>query len=194
MLPQSFFQRPAPLVAQQLLGCCLVCTTSSAQLAGIIVETEAYTQADQASHSFNGQTPRNSVMFGPAGHAYVYFTCGIHYCLNVVTGEEGDGEAVLIRAVKPTNGIDSMSSRRRMTEVSNLCNGPAKLTQAFGIDMRYNGADLQSDSLYIRPRASEPAVIATPRIGITKATNKLWRFYIKDSHFVSSSKFNHKHV
>jgi DNA-3-methyladenine glycosylase len=151
-LPRSYFERDSPEVAPDLLNKIIVVGTKS----GRIVEVEAYTQDDPASHCYRGRTNRNNVMFGPAGHLYVYFVYGMHYCVNVVTGHEGDGQAVLLRAVI-SEGVDLR-----------LTNGPAKLCKYLGIDMTMNGvrADIRDDGT---PPPLEP--IVTPRIGINKAVD-----------------------
>jgi DNA-3-methyladenine glycosylase len=176
-------------VAQKLLGCQLVRDTEHGPMIGRIVETEAYDQFDAASHSFRGRTPRVEVMFGPSGRAYVYFTYGMHYCFNVVTGPEGYSSAVLIRALEPTEGVELMRiNRHRDTVDRRLTNGPAKLCQALNIDRSFNGHDLRCSPLRLimrTPSVPEP-IVQTTRIGITKDAFRPWRFYIKDNPFVSS--------
>jgi len=151
-------------------------------VSGRIVETEAYMQHDPASHSFNGPTSRNSVMFGPPGRLYVYRSYGIHWCANVVTGVERDGQAVLLRALVPVDGLEVMRSRRAGRPDRELCNGPGKLCAALGIDGDDNGIDLTGVSSAIRivDDGSEvtEAVSVGPRIGITKAVDTPWRFRI----------------
>lgn len=167
------------MVAAELLGKLLVVDRDGWVVSGRIVETEAYTSDDPASHSFRGPTPRNRVMFGPAGHLYVYLSYGIHRCANVVTGVEGDGQAVLLRAVDPVEGIELMRKRRGREP---LADGPGKLCHAFGIDLGDNGAELHG-SAGIRivddgtPVPTEP--LAGPRIGITRAVDRPWRFRIR---------------
>jgi DNA-3-methyladenine glycosylase len=154
-------------------------------LAGRIVETEAYTQDDPASHCFGGVTDRNRAMFGPAGHAYVYISYGMHRCMNVVTGRDGVGEAVLLRAVEPLEGLDEMVRRRnwRGRPLRDLCNGPGKLCQAMGIGLELYGTYLLGDGpLRLesgRPRKGE-RVDVTPRIGITKAADWPRRFVLRE--------------
>lgn len=178
---------PAIEIAPRLLGSLLIRELGGHRLAGRIVETEAYDQSDAASHSYKGRTPRTDVMFGPAGKAYVYFTYGMHYCFNVVTGPEGHGSAVLIRALEPVQGIDLMQRNRNMQDVIQLTNGPAKLCQALGIDKRLNGHDLSHPPLQIELAGQVPNdhVMQTTRIGITRDTDKPWRFYIKGNLYVS---------
>ncbi len=138
--------------APNLLGWVLVHDSRDGTTAGIIVETEAYTAHDAASHSYRGKTARTEVMFGPAGHLYVYFTYGMHYCINVVTGAEGNGEAVLIRALEPIEGLELMKQRRGQTDELQLTNGPAKLTQAMGIAKPNNGEFLLGNGrLHLKP-------------------------------------------
>lgn len=170
-LPEEWFARSALEVAPDLLGKVLVIGDCS----GRIIEVEAYTQDDPASHSFRGRTKRNAVMFGPAGRLYVYFTYGMHHCLNVVTGQDGVGEAVLIRAVTPVGGIDAMRRRRLGRPDRLLTDGPAKLAQAFGVDLRQDGnvvTVLDDGALLV----GEPRV--TPRIGITRGTELLRRWVV----------------
>lgn len=176
-------------VASRLLGCLLVRELDGQRLVGKIVETEAYDQTDAASHSYTGRTPRTNVMFGPPGHLYVYFTYGMHYCCNVVTGPEGYGSAVLIRAVEPVEGVDLMRVRRHDVADRQLTNGPAKLCQALDIDRALNGHDLRQSPLRlnINPPLPKQQVVQTTRIGISKAKDTPWRFYIKGSPFVSKT-------
>lgn len=172
--------------AKDLLGYKLVHETAEGLTAGIIVETEAYRSDDPASHTYRGQTARNAVMFGPAGGAYVYFTYGMHYCFNVVTGPEGDGQAVLIRALEPTEGIELMKKRRLMDDLHQLTNGPAKLVQAMGISKSDYGANLlNGGKLRIEPGIKPDKITRTTRIGIKQAIEHPWRFYITGSQFVS---------
>lgn len=139
---RNSFARPATEVAPDLLGWELVFANAAGEAGGIITETEAYMGADDpASHAFRGPSQRNQVMFGPPGYAYVYFTYGLHYCLNVVTGAAGEASAVLIRALEPTRGIELMQQRRGVKNLTNLTTGPAKLTQALGLDRALNGHD-----------------------------------------------------
>lgn len=174
--------------AQRLLGCLLVRELNGKTLVGKIVETEAYHQRDAASHSYRGKTPRTEIMFGPAGFAYVYFTYGMHYCFNVVTGVKDEGSAVLIRAVEPIEGVDEMIVRRGHKGVE-LTNGPAKLCYALGIDREFNKHDLRKPPLQIiaQPKILSSKIVATTRIGISKDTHRNWRFYIKDNPFVSKT-------
>lgn len=174
--------------ARHLLGWQLVRTINGQKLAGMIVETEAYHQEDAASHSYRGRTPRVEVMFGPPGRAYVYFTYGMHYCMNVVTGPEGEGQAVLIRALAPSEGLDLMSSNRGGEKPEQeLCNGPAKLCQALEINKNFNGHDLSREPLQLLPPAKKQdfAIVQTPRIGISRAIDQPWRFYISENPYVS---------
>lgn len=175
------------IVAKSLLGCFLACETDGQRVVGKIVETEAYHQQDAASHSYRGQTPRTTVMFGPPGFAYVYFTYGMHYCVNVVTGLEGEGSAVLIRALEPVTGIDVMRARRANRPDHQLTNGPAKLCYALNINKSLNGHYLSKPPLQLLPGEPVPAaqVVTTTRVGISEAREKPWRFYIHDNPFVS---------
>lgn len=174
------------MVAKDLLGCYLVTKFSEGKTVGKIVETEAYLGTDDlSSHSYKGQTVRNSVMFGPPGHAYIYFTYGVHYCLNAITGPEGVGEGVLIRALEPIEGIELMQKRRGVEEIKKLCSGPAKLVQSLGITSQLNGADLTHGPIVISLVEKPTEIVTTTRIGITKSSYLPLRFYIKDNHFIS---------
>jgi DNA-3-methyladenine glycosylase len=172
--------------ARSLLGCELERTVDGERTIVRIVETEAYHQSDAASHSYRGKTPRTDVMFGPAGRLYVYFTYGMHYCCNVVTGSEEEGSAVLIRAVEPIENTTLLQLGRDKTGVE-LTNGPAKLCQALQIDTNFNGHDLSHGPvrLHIQPPLAPADIVVTTRIGITNDTERPWRFYIKDNPYVS---------
>lgn len=129
-------------------------------------------------------------MFGRGGHAYVYFTYGVHYCFNVVAGLPGFGEGVLIRALEPTGGIALMQQRRKTNDLHNLCSGPGKLVQAMGLGLQFNGASLATPTLHIEKRSVVPLITVSPRVGISRATDKPWRFFIGENFFVSKHKFN----
>jgi len=173
-LDQAFFARDALVVAPDLLGKVLV----AGPCAGRIIEVEAYRSDEPAAHSYRGPTPRTAVMFGPAGRLYVYFSYGVHYCANVVTGPDGDGQAVLLRALTPLRGIDIMAERRH-GRLRALADGPGKLCQAFGIHLADTGTDLTAGGdLQIVDDGTPPptAFRTTPLIGITKAVDLPWRF------------------
>ncbi|MCB8915394.1 MAG: DNA-3-methyladenine glycosylase [Thermoleophilales bacterium] len=182
----EFLAEPADLVAEKLLGCFFERTIGQQRLLARIVETEAYDQDDAASHSHRGRTARNEVMFGPSGRLYVYFTYGMHYCSNVVTGEDGHGSGVLIRAAEPVEGISKMEKLRGL-EGRNLANGPAKLCQALGIDLQLGGHDLRKDPLRLLEGGLLPGenTTRTTRIGISKARHLLRRHYITGNPYVS---------
>jgi DNA-3-methyladenine glycosylase len=188
-LPRAFFQRPSTAVAPDLLGRILVrVLPDGVRVAGRIVETEAYAEADPASHSFGGKTSRNEVMFGVPGHLYVYFTYGMHFCANVVTGRRGEGSAVLLRALEPIRGVEAMALRRGTEDVRRLCSGPARLSQAFAIERDQNGVDLvRGREVYLL--AGEPAprtgIARTTRVGVSVATDRRWRYLVDGDPFVS---------
>jgi DNA-3-methyladenine glycosylase len=187
----EFYLQPTLKIARELLGKVIVRKLGDKILAGKIVETEAYIgEDDPASHAFGGQTQRNKIMYLQGGHAYVYFTYGMHYCFNVVTEREGFPSAVLIRAVEPIYGIELMKKFRGVEDIYNLTNGPAKFCQAFKIDKRFNGVSLLGDEIFIsRPLMEEKFEVGrSKRIGIKSGLDKKWRFFIKDNPFVSKVK------
>ncbi len=184
VLPRSFYARSTLLVARQLLGARLVRHSEGVTLAGLILETEAYIgEEDLGCHARVGRTPRTAVMYGPPGHAYVYFTYGMHWCLNVVTEREGFPAAVLIRALYPLEGLEIMSRRRK----GRGCDGPAKLTQALDISRAQNGVDLTNPAsgLWIEAGLSIPDALVTksPRVGLNSVPepwkSKPWRFLVE---------------
>ena len=180
-LPRSFYSRDTVLVARQLLGKILVRNYKGNTIAGIIVETEAYRRNDPASHTYIGKTERNKAMFGEVGRAYIYIIYGVHYCVNAVA-RSGKYEAggVLIRALKPETGLDIMKRNRQTKNFKNLANGPAKLTQALMITQKQYATDLtKAGDLFIAEGlAHQPKIQAGPRIGISKARDKMWNFKI----------------
>ncbi len=174
--------------APLLLGCILSRETPQGLVSLKIVETEAYRQDDPASHSFRGITPRTAPMFESGGRIYVYFTYGMHYCINIVVGKVGVGEAVLLRAGEPVEGINIMQKNREIVDIKNLTNGPGKLAQALGIkDTQLSGKILNKSSIFIQQSKEfkREDIVIGPRIGIKKATENPWRFYIKNNPFVS---------
>jgi DNA-3-methyladenine glycosylase len=182
-LPRKFFDRSVHAVAPDLVGATLLFDG----VGGIIVEVEAYHHTDPAAHSYGGQTPRNAVMFGPPGYAYVYRSYGIHWCLNFVCEAEGSASAVLIRALEPTAGLEEMRKRRGVEDARLLCSGPGRLCQALGVTIAHNGMTLDGTPFELRARrAHVPVDIAIgPRIGITKAAEHPWRYGLKGSPFLS---------
>lgn len=193
-LPKKFYKRPVLKVAKDLLGKIIIKHEGRKILAGRIVEVEAYDgRIDEASHSFKGKTKRNEVMFREGGFLYVYFTYGVHHCCNVVTGEEGHGAAVLIRAIEPLEGILTMALRRFAKrkidekQLINLTNGPGKICQAFSFDRTHSGLDLTGSKVYIidMPSLKKSQIGISMRIGISKSTELPWRFFIKNSKYLS---------
>jgi DNA-3-methyladenine glycosylase len=178
-LSRSFYARPTVEVAADLIGKLLVSTIGGVTTSGVILETEAYTPDDPASHSFRGPTLRNRSMFGPPGHLYVYRIYGIHSCANVVTEPEHTGAAVLLRAIQPIDGIGVIASRRGIADPKRFANGPGKLGQALGINRTHDGLDLLQRGSLVRIADSGHrvrSIRATPRIGISKAVDRMWRF------------------
>ena len=190
-LPHSFFEQTTIDVAKRLLGKYLVRKHPDGNAVGRIVETEAYIgPQDLACHASKGRTARTEVMFGPAGHAYVYFIYGFYNMLNLVTEAKDYPAAVLVRAVEPVEGIEFMKARRQNGALRNLASGPGKLCQAFAVDRSLNGADLSGHIIYIEDRGEPvPKFKATPRIGVDYAgkwKTKPYRFLIRGSEFVSN--------
>lgn len=194
-LPRSFYKQNLHTLATRLLGSLFVRVLDDGRrLSARIVEVEAYAQKDDPSaHSYNGQTPRNEVMFGAPGHLYVYFTYGMHFCCNVVAGKIGQGDAVLIRALEPIEGIEDILVHRYgdvasdNKKISNVTNGPAKLCNAFGIGRSENGTDLCQNKIWIEAgdEIPENMIGRSTRIGINQGKDLPWRYYIKDNSWVS---------
>lgn len=193
-LPCAFFDRPVLEVARDLIGCSFVVDG----VGGRLVEVEAYRADDPASHSYRGRTPRNAAMFGPPGHLYVYFTMGMHFCVNIVCQPEGSAAAVLLRAVEPDVGVERMIERRGTSDRRRLCSGPARLTQALGITReRHDGLSACAPPVQVLARcgtdprdpaswaACAPRIKHTSRIGVSVARDKPWRFVDAGSAFLS---------
>ena len=181
LLTREFFARSVHEVAPELIGATLLVDG----VGGTIVEVEAYDQDDPASHGFRGRTARTASMFGPAGHAYVYRSYGIHWCLNFVCEEDGSASAVLIRALAPTQGLAAMRRRRGLRDERALCSGPGKLCEALGITRKQNGLALDRAPFELRARTATPEIATGVRIGITKAAEKPWRYGLNGSPFLS---------
>ena len=180
-LRRDFFNRSVHEVAPDLIGA----TLTVGGVGGLVVEVEAYHHTDPAAHSFRGPTERNSVMFGPPGHLYVYRSYGIHWCANVVCEERGSASAVLLRAIEPTLGLGLMRRRRGLRDLRLLCSGPGRLCEALGITHALNGHALDRPPIALYARTTELEIAAGPRIGITKAVELPWRYGLKGSRFLS---------
>ncbi len=181
-LKPAFFARSVHHVAPELIGATLLVDG----IGGTIVEVEAYHHTDPAAHSFGGMTARNAVMFGPPGHAYVYRSYGIHWCLNFICEPEGSASGILIRALEPGEGLAAMRRRRGLKDERLLCSGPGRLGEALGITRdKHNGARLDRKPFQVFARESAPELVAGPRIGISKAADLPWRYGMKGSRFVS---------
>jgi DNA-3-methyladenine glycosylase len=185
-LPRSFYARPATEVAPALLGHTLVRELpGGTRTAARIVEVEAYGPDDPASHAFRGETPRNTAMFGPPGHLYVYFTYGMHFCMNVVTGRTGEGAAVLLRAGEPVEGVEEMRARRGRERMLDLCSGPGRFAQAFGVGRAENGIDLvDGDEVWVERGSRSEPVASGIRVGVRETTRR-WRYRLDGNAFVS---------
>ena len=183
-LKRAFYDRDPRQVGVDLLGCTLVHETAEGVTSGVIVETEAYRPEDPACHAYKGLTLRNRTIFGRPGLAYVYLSYGLHKLLNAVCEGEGVGSAVLIRALRPLQGLELMSRRRKRS--THLCDGPGRLTQALGIELDQDGADLTDGSLYILwGDAPEGQIVATTRIGISRGTELPWRYLVEGEKDIS---------
>jgi DNA-3-methyladenine glycosylase len=180
-LTRAFFARPVHEVAPELIGATLLFGGAG----GTIVEVEAYDQDDPASHSFRGRTTRTASMFGPPGHAYVYRSYGVHWCLNLVCEEDGRAEAALVRALEPTRGLAEMRARRGVESLRSLCSGPGKLCQALGIAGDHDGLPLDAPPFELLAREAAPPLAVGPRIGITRAVERPWRYGLAGSPFLS---------
>jgi DNA-3-methyladenine glycosylase len=180
-LTRAFFDRSVHKVAPELIGATLLVGGAG----GTIVEVEAYHHTDPAAHSFNGPTPRNQVMFGPPGFAYVYRSYGMHWCLNFVCEKEGSASAVLIRALEPKFGLAAMRRRRGLDDERSLCSGPGKLCEALNVTQAYNGLALDAAPFGLHAATTKVELMIDVRIGITKAADLPWRYGLKGSRFVS---------
>jgi DNA-3-methyladenine glycosylase len=180
-LGQDFFARSVHEVAPELVGATLLVDG----VGGTIVEVEAYDHEDPAAHGYRGRTERNAAMFGPPGHAYVYRSYGIHWCLNLVCEEEGVASAALLRALEPTHGIEEMRARRRLEDPRSLCSGPGRLCQALAVTREHDGLPLDRDPFRLAARPHAPEVVAGTRVGITQAAERPWRYALAGSRFLS---------
>jgi len=180
-LGADFFARSVHEVGPDLVGATLLVDG----VGGTIVEVEVYDHEDPASHGYRGRTERNAAMFGPPGHAYVYRSYGIHWCLNLVCEDDGSAAAVLLRALEPTHGLDAMRTRRRLDDRRLLCAGPGRLCQALGVGREHDGLPLDEPPFELHARPGEVRVAAGPRIGITRAAELPWRFGLAGSPYLS---------
>ena len=180
-LGKEFFARSVHEVAPEVVGATLLVEG----VGGVIVEVEAYDQEDPASHGFRGRTARNAAMFGPPGHAYVYRSYGIHWCLNLVCEADGIASAVLVRALEPTHGLDVMRARRGMDVARLLCAGPGRLCQALAVTVEHDGRPLDAPPFELHARASPVELVAGSRIGITRAADAPWRYGLAGSRYLS---------
>ncbi len=180
-LGRDFFARSVHEVAPELIGCMLLVDG----VGGPIVEVEAYDREDPASHGFRGETPRNRAMFGPPGHAYVYRSYGIHWCLNLVCEEEGGAAAVLLRALEPVYGVDEMRARRGLDEPRLLAAGLGRLCQALGVTRAHDGLPLDRPPFELRAGEGETEIVRGPRVGISRAADLPWRYGLAGSRYLS---------
>jgi DNA-3-methyladenine glycosylase len=186
-LSPTFYRRPTLELARALLGKLLVSRNGDGPTGGWVVEVEAYIgEGDPACHAAAGRTDRNRVMYGPPGHAYIYFTYGMHHCFNVVTARTGRPEAILVRALEPALGLDFMRRRRGRVRDLDLARGPARVCQALGLDLAQNGHPLTSRSLFLARGRGKPRILGvSARVGIRRGVDRPWRFYDAESPFVS---------
>jgi DNA-3-methyladenine glycosylase len=187
ILPISFYNRDTITVAKELLGTLFVHRSPEGMVTGKIVELEAYLGMgrDPAAHAHRGKTNRNSVLFGPGGYIYIYFIYGMHYCFNISANTDQQGGAILIRALEPVAGIEIMQKRRNKKDIKTLCNGPGNLVQAMGITKEHNGLSIVDSDIYVEDTGEKSEIVSTTRIGISKAMEVPYRFYIKDNPFIS---------
>jgi DNA-3-methyladenine glycosylase len=181
VIGRDFFARSVHEVAPDLIGTTFLC----GGVGGIVVEAEAYDHEDPAAHGYRGRTERNASMFGAPGHAYVYRSYGIHWCINFVCEDVDVAAAVLLRALEPTHGVDTMRERRGVDELRGLCSGPGKLCQALGITGEHDGLPLDRPPFELLPRAEPVSVVSGPRVGITKAVDEPWRYTLAGSPYLS---------
>jgi DNA-3-methyladenine glycosylase len=178
---RDWFARSVHDVAPDLIGATLLVDG----VGGTIVEVEAYDHEDPAAHGYRGRTPRNAAMFGPPGHAYVYRSYGVHWCLNLVCEEVGVASAVLVRAIEPTAGVETIRARRGFDDLRLLCAGPGRLCQALGVTREHDGLPLDRPPFALAERCGDVEVVRAPRIGITRAAERPWRYLLAGSRFVS---------
>lgn len=180
-LPHRFFERSAHELAAELLGATLLVDG----VGGVLVELEIYEQSDPASHSYGGPTKRNASMFGPAGHAYVYRSFGVHWCLNLVCAPPGEASALLVRAIEPTHGLERMIERRGLADPRKLCSGPGKICQALAVGAGHDGLPLDAPPFRVLARTNAPEIVSCRRVGITRAREQLWRLCVNGSPYLS---------
>jgi DNA-3-methyladenine glycosylase len=188
ILPEPFYLQSTEMIAQKLIGCILTKVTSGKTMSAKIVETEAYTESDPASHSYMGLRKRNAHMFLEGGITYVYLIYGIHHCLNIVTEEKGKGCAVLLRAAQPIKGIDIMKRNRGLHhpyKETTLCKGPGNLAKAFNISLKDSGIPVWKDDFFIEKGTPEKPVLTSARVGISKGKEQFWRFFESNNPYVS---------
>ena len=178
---RDWFGRSVHEVAPGLLGVTLLVDG----IGGPIIEIEAYDHEDPAAHGYRGRTERNAVMFGPPGYAYVYRSYGIHWCLNFVCEDVGVASAVLVRALEPVHGVETMAARRGLDDPRLLCSGPGRLCQALGVTGEHDGLPLDRPPFELQPASARVEIVQAPRIGITKAADRPWRYLVAGSRFVS---------
>jgi DNA-3-methyladenine glycosylase len=181
MIDRGFFSRSVHEVAPELIGATLLVDG----VGGTIVEVEAYDHEDPAAHGYRGRTARNASMFGPPGHAYVYRSYGIHWCVNLVCEDEGVAAAVLLRALEPTQGLGLMRERRGLDDARLLCAGPGRLCQALGITREHDGLPLDKPPFELHERTAAPEIVTGPRVGITRAAARPWRYGLAESRYLS---------